>query len=50
MFWQTLYKILDIIGYTILGYWVLQFIYYAYIKGYDVWERPHYRSNFWDYM
>jgi hypothetical protein len=50
MLWQTLYKILDIIGYAILGYWVLQFIYYAYIKGYKVKEPPHYRSNFWDYM
>jgi hypothetical protein len=49
-FWNQLDTALNIIGYTVLGYWVLRFIYYAYIKGYKVKEPSHYRSNFWDYM
>lgn len=49
-FFSTLDKILNVIGFIIVGYWVLQFIYYAYVKGYNVKDQSHDRSNFWDYM
>lgn len=44
------WDLMDAVGYAVLGYWVLRFIYYAYIKGYKMKRDPHYRSNFWDYM
>ncbi len=49
MFSQVI-DILEKLGYVYLGYWILRFIYYAYILDYDVYERPHHKTDFWDYM
>lgn len=38
------------LGYFVVGIWILQFIFYAYIKGYKIKYPAHYRSNSWDYM
>ena len=47
MLWHTIDYWLDAIGYTIVGFWILQFIWYAYIKGYDVKDPPRQNSNDW---
>lgn len=41
---------LNTLGYIVLGFWVLQFIFYAYIKGYKLKNPVQSRSNPWDYM
>jgi|GEM_PF-5029312 len=47
MTWHRIDELLNVAGYIVLGFWVLQFIWYAYVLGYDAKPLSYTKSNEW---